>query len=86
MTRDYENLKGRPVKFFVRDIYLPDPTAILSELHDGDKLDGIVVDLSDDARDETAVFAVIKVPSLRDLCIVSVEKISPGSASDPEPS
>ena len=98
MTREaYEQLKGRSVEFLVRDIYLPDPAAILSELHDGDTLKGIVVDLSDDARDENAAFLVVevketiqnpvrRVPILREPCIVAVERILRVSAGDPEAS
>lgn len=80
MTReDYEKRKGTTVQFFVRDIYLPDPAAVLSELHDNDKLTGVVVDLSDDARDERAAFFVVEVKGLREPCIVAAE-----AASDPE--
>jgi hypothetical protein len=76
MTRaDYEQLKGSTVEFFVRDIYLPDPAAILSELHDEETLTGKVVDLSDDARDETAAFVVVEVGRLREPCIVSAERV-----------
>ena len=80
MTRDdYEKLKGTTVQFSVRDIYLPDPAAVLSELHDNDKLTGIVVDLSDDARDERAAFLVVEVEGLREPCIVAAE-----AAEDPD--
>jgi hypothetical protein len=78
MTRQsFEHYRGEPVEFFVRDIYLPDPAAILAELHDGDRLKGKVLDLSDDARDDGSAFLVVEVEGLRDPCIVAVERIQP---------
>jgi hypothetical protein len=72
----YERLKGRYVRFRVRDIHLPEPTAVLHELHDGDVLEGRVVDLSDDGRGkEGAAFLVVEVAGLRKPCILSAERI-----------
>jgi hypothetical protein len=76
MTREaYQQLRGQSVKFRVSDIYLPDPSAILSELHDGEILTGRVVDLSDDARDERSAFVVVEVTGLRKPCIVAIERL-----------
>jgi hypothetical protein len=76
MTREaYQQLRGQSVTFCVRDIYLPDPSAILSELHDGEILTGRVVDLSDDARDERSAFVVVEVEGLRQPCIVAIERL-----------
>ena len=80
---DYEQLRRRTVKFLVRDIYLPNPAAILSELHERETLTGIVVDLSDDARDERAAFLVIAVEGLREPCIVAADQVQPVSHKDP---
>lgn len=85
MTRDaYQQLKGQSVRFHVRDIYLPDPSVILSELHDGDTLTGRVVDLSDDARNERSAFVVVEVRGLRQPCIVAIDRILGGSEPAPE--
>ncbi len=78
MTRQsFEHYRGQPVAFFVRDIYLPDPAAILAELHNNDRLTGRVLDLSDDARDEGSAFLVVEVDGLRDPCIVAAVAAEP---------
>jgi hypothetical protein len=74
MTRSYDNLKGRYVRFHVRDIHLPEPVAVLHELHDGDVLEGKVVDVSGSAIEGNAFF-VIEVNGLRQPCIVAAERI-----------
>lgn len=85
MTREaFEQLKGTPVQFRVKDIYLPDPMLVLSQLHDEQKLTGTVVDLSDDARDESAAFVVVEVEGLREPCIVAAELVRPLSLVDGE--
>jgi len=73
----HAQLKGRYVRFRVRDIYLPEPTAVLHELHDDEELQGTVVDLSDDARVEGRAFAVVEVAGLRQPCILSVDRLLP---------
>ena len=83
MTRDaYEHLKQTSVKFRVRDIYLPQPASILSKLHEDEELTGVVVDLSDDARDERAAFVVVQSDRLREPCIVPAELVSPAQPGD----
>jgi hypothetical protein len=82
----YEQLKQQSVEFLVRDIYLPLPAAILAELHENQKLTGVVADLSDDARDERAAFVVVEVAGLRVPCIVPAERvrvISPAAGTTP---
>lgn len=87
MSRNaYEQLRRQSVDFRVRDIYLPEPAAILSELHEDDTLTGVVVDLSDDARDERAAFVVVYVESLREPCIVPAELVKPTPPRGGEPS
>ncbi|MEP6917385.1 MAG: hypothetical protein ABJC89_17175 [Acidobacteriota bacterium] len=70
-----DQLKGRYVTFLLRDIHHPQPISILHELHDEDKLRGIVLDLSDGPRAEGSAFVIVKVPRVRELCIVSVDSI-----------
>jgi len=81
---DFKQLKGTSVKFFVRDIYLPDPSAVLSELHVDATLTGTVVDLSDDARDERAAFVVVQVDHLSEPCIVAAELVEKSTPVDGE--
>ena len=73
----HEQLKGRYVRFRVRDIHIPEPTAVLHELHDDEVLQGKVLDLSDDARAEGRTFVIVEVAGLRQPCILSVERILP---------
>ena len=40
-------LKDRWVHFQVRDVYYPEPAAVLSELHGADLFQGLVVDITD---------------------------------------
>ena len=68
-------LKGRVVRFRVRDIYLPDPAEILHELHDNDELKGKVLDLSDNAFVGGSPFVVVKVAGLNRHCFVSVDRL-----------
>jgi len=72
-----DQLKGRYVRFRVRDIYLPEPAAVLRELHDDEELQGRVLDLSDDARVEGHAFAIVEVSGLRQPCILSVDRLLP---------
>ena len=67
-------LKGRRVCFSVKDIYFPAPGTVLDELHGDDLLSGHVVDVSDSGRDPEA-FVVVKVDTLADPVVVSVERI-----------
>lgn len=76
MTREaFEQLRGKSVEFLVRNIYLPDPVTVLSELHGEEMLTGTVIDLSDDARNEEAAFLVVQVKHLQ--CIVAAEHAKP---------
>lgn len=70
----HEILKGGHVKFSVRDIHLPEPSAVLEELHGGDVLEGWVVDFSD-SGEENGAFVVIEVEGLRQPCIVAADRI-----------
>jgi hypothetical protein len=70
----HDTLRGRLVQFRVRDIYLPQPFVILDELHGGDVLEGKVVEVSDGGKDGKS-FLVIEVNSLRQPCILAVERI-----------
>ena len=67
-------LRGRVVKFRIRDIYLPQPFVILDELHGGEELEGRVVEVSDGGKDGKS-FLVIEVTGLHQPCILAVERV-----------
>ena len=75
LTAADRKLKGRTVRFRVRDIYHPEPDAILHELHDDDQLKGLVLDLSDHAHAARSPFVLVKVPRLRRECLVPVDRL-----------
>jgi hypothetical protein len=75
VTAADRKLKGRTVRFLVRDVYLPEPTSILHELHDDEELTGKVLDLSDSAYVEGSPFVVVKVAGLQRPCVVSVDRL-----------
>jgi hypothetical protein len=74
-----DSLTGRSVRFRVRDLHLPEPDAVLHELHGGDVLEGTVVDVSDDGSPHN-VFVVVSVHGLRQPCILSATRILPSAA------
>ena len=69
------DLRNRWVRFKVLDIYYPDPTKVLTDLHGNDILTGKVLDLSDSGMQKDA-FIVVKVEGIEEPVIVPVERIS----------
>jgi hypothetical protein len=69
-------LKGTLVRFYVRDIHIPQPTAVLQELHRGEQLRGRVLDVSDSGT-PGGVFLVIEVDGYQQLCILPAERVIP---------
>jgi hypothetical protein len=69
----YERLKGRQIQFLVDDIHLPDPAAVLRQLHAGEILDGTVVDFSEGKNG--GLFVVVEVKGLRQPCVLAAERI-----------
>jgi hypothetical protein len=67
-------LKNRWVSFRILDVYIPDPTKILMDLHGGDILQGKVIDLSDNGTDKEA-FLVIEVKGIEQPVIVPAGRI-----------
>jgi hypothetical protein len=67
-------LKNRWVHFMIRDVYVPDPLAVLTELYGGDLLQGRVLEVSD-AGAQREAFAVVVVDGLKQPVIVPIEKI-----------
>ncbi len=66
-------LKDRWVHFQVRDVYHPEPAAVLTELHGGDLFQGQVLDITDGAGDGR--YAVVAVEGLKQPLIVAVRHI-----------
>jgi hypothetical protein len=67
---------GAWVHFEIRNIYHPDPAAVLMALHGRDLVQGQVVDLSDSGTNE-GVYAVVRVESLEQPVIVDVRWTRP---------
>jgi len=66
-------LKDRWVHFQVRDVYYPEPAAVLSELHGADLFQGLVVDITDGG--DSGRYAVVEVEGLKQPLIVAVRHI-----------
>jgi len=68
------DLQNQRVQFKIRDIYHPDPTKVLMDLHIDDFLTGIVVELTDSGTQIDA-FVVVEVEGIEEPVIVPVERI-----------
>jgi hypothetical protein len=68
------DLRNQWVQFKIRDVYHPDPTTILIDLHGNDLLTGKVIDLSDSGLQKDT-FVVVEVEGIEELLIVPVERI-----------
>ena len=62
------------VKFRISDIYNPEPTQVLMELHGEDFLEGKVIDVSDSGGHEEQ-YAVVEVEGLTQPVVVPVKYI-----------
>jgi hypothetical protein len=62
------------VRFKLCDVYHPDPTQILLDLHGNDLLVGKVVDVSDSGSQKEA-FVIVQVDGIEVLIIVPVERL-----------
>lgn len=74
------NLKGRWVRFKIRDIHLPSPEAVLKDLHEDDVITGRIVDVSDNGLEREA-FAVVNVDNLSKPVVVPVARLLSGADS-----
>ena len=68
------DVRDQIVQGRIRDVYHPDPTQVLLDLHGDDLLTGKVVDLSDSGMQREA-FVVVEVEGMAELMIVPVERI-----------
>ncbi len=67
-------LWNEEVRFRIQDVYVPEPTQILADLHGEDMLQGRVIDLSDRGSEREA-FAVVEVHGLTYAVVVPVAKV-----------
>ena len=68
------DLRNHWVRFRIRDVYLPDPKALLTDLYGNELLKGKVIDMSDSGTEE-GVFAVVEVEGFQQRVIVPVQRI-----------
>lgn len=68
------DLRNQWVRFRIRDVYLPDPQELLTELYGNELLKGKVVDLSNSGTEE-GMFAVVEVEGVQNPVIVPVKRI-----------
>jgi hypothetical protein len=68
------NLKDQWVNFRVRDVYIPDPQEVLTELHGNDILQGRVIAVSDNQTQDGS-YAVVEVRGLGEPLIVPLKRI-----------
>ena len=67
------DVRDQRVQFKICDVYHPDPTQVLLDLHGNDLLVGKVVDLSDSGMQKEA-FVVVEVEGIAELMIVPIER------------
>jgi hypothetical protein len=68
------DLRNRRVHFKLCDIYHPDLTQVLMELHGEDVLTGTVVDKTDSGL-QVGAYIVVEVEGIKEPVIVPVEQI-----------
>jgi hypothetical protein len=68
------DLRNRRVHFKLRDIYHPDLTQVLMELHGEDVLTGTVVDMTDSGL-QVGAYIVVEVEGLKGPVIVPAEQV-----------
>jgi hypothetical protein len=68
------DLKNRWVDFRIRDVYLPDPRSILTDLFGDHLLQGRVLDVSD-SGERDGQYVVVEVEGLKEPLIVPVKCI-----------
>jgi hypothetical protein len=72
--RAFMDLRNQWVRFRIRDVYLPDPKALLTDLYGSELLNGKVIDMSDSGT-EDGVFAVVEVEGIPQRVIVPVQRL-----------
>jgi hypothetical protein len=62
------------VHFRICDVYIPEPTQVLMELHGKDLLEGRIIDVSDHSSQEDP-YAVVEVEGLSQSVVVAMRYI-----------
>jgi hypothetical protein len=68
------DLKDHYVQFRLADIHLPDPLAVIYELHSNDLLRGKVIEMSDSGEQQDA-YVVVAVADIPHHMIVPVDRV-----------
>jgi hypothetical protein len=68
------DLKDQWVNFRIRDVYIPEPQKLLTELHGNDILQGRVVAFSDNEMHD-GCFVVLEVEGIREPLVVPMKKV-----------
>ncbi|HEX4567263.1 MAG TPA: hypothetical protein VH138_11565 [Vicinamibacterales bacterium] len=77
--------KGDVVEFMLRDVHHPAPDVIVHELHDGDRLKGRLLGFCEVESVAGSPFAIVRVPHLREKCLVSVSCLLSRKGASAEP-
>jgi hypothetical protein len=64
-----QSFQGKSVRFFIKDVRVPEPARIFAALHGNDLLRGRVIDLTETGVDAEA-FAVVDVAELAQPVVV----------------
>lgn len=76
---DLIDLRGRCVRFRLRDVHLPDPRALLYALHGDDMLCGKVIAISDTGQ-PGGTYAVVETSEVDRPVIVSTGLLRPSKS------
>ena len=68
------DLRNRLVNFMIRDVYVPDPQKVLTQLYGDQILQGKVIDTSDRGA-QTEAFVVVQLQELDEPVVVPVDRI-----------
>jgi hypothetical protein len=66
--------KATKVNFRISDIYIPEPTQVLMELHGKDLLEGEIIDVSDSGGQEDP-YAVVEIEGVSQPVIVAMRHL-----------
>jgi hypothetical protein len=67
-------MSDRWVHFRIRDVFHPEPAALLDQLHGDDILQGRVIEMTQSSTDDRA-YLVVEVPDLAERLILRVDRV-----------
>ena len=74
MSSQPSRVNDRWVHFRIRDVFHPEPAALLNQLHGDDILQGRVIDMTQSSIDDQT-YVVVAVPDLAEHLIVRVDRV-----------